>query len=68
MNDAHKIAGLEKDVHILYVAEMAQNSRLLLFYTSESPKFSSIPNVNCYGTVKRAGLCYGKKSQILNCL
>jgi hypothetical protein len=30
MNDAHKIAVLGRDVHILYVAEMARNSGLLL--------------------------------------
>ena len=30
MNDAHKIAVLGEDVHILYVAEMAQNFRFLL--------------------------------------
>jgi hypothetical protein len=30
MNEVHKIAVFGKDVHILYVAEMAQNFRLLL--------------------------------------
>ena len=31
MNDTHKIAVFGEDVHILYVAEMAQDSMLLPF-------------------------------------
>jgi hypothetical protein len=36
MNGAHKIAVLGKDVYILYVAEIAQDSGLLLVECSES--------------------------------
>jgi hypothetical protein len=35
------------DVHILYVLEMAQNSRLLLSYAFAILKFSSIPFLMC---------------------
>jgi hypothetical protein len=31
MNDGHKIAVLEEDVHILYMAEMTHHSMFLLF-------------------------------------
>ena len=36
MNDAHKIAGLGKDVYIFYVAEIAEDSGLLLVEYSEA--------------------------------
>jgi hypothetical protein len=39
MNVAHKIAVLGKDVHILYVAEMAHDCMfLLLIYTLSNPE------------------------------
>jgi hypothetical protein len=41
------------NVHILYMPEMAEDCTILLFfYTSESPKVSSIPDVTCYETVR----------------
>jgi hypothetical protein len=43
-----RIALFGENVHILYVAEMAQDSGLLLYLlTSEKPKFSSIPFLMC---------------------
>jgi hypothetical protein len=48
MNDAHKIAVLGKDVHILYVAEIARNSGLLLYLLSfGKPKNLRLPDVTC---------------------
>jgi hypothetical protein len=43
MNGVHKIAVLGKNVHILYVAEMAQDCMFLLM---ESPWIFNITNCN----------------------
>jgi len=32
MNNAHKLAVFGKDVYMLYVVEMAKNSRVLIFF------------------------------------
>ena len=51
---------------MLYVAEMTHNSGLLLLLlTFESPKFSSIPDVIYYGTVRSASEGFGDLSQVL---
>jgi hypothetical protein len=53
MNNVHKIAVLGGDVYILYVAEMAQNFRVLLFlWRFESSKFAGIAELTCKGTVR----------------
>jgi len=50
-----------ENVNILYVLEVAENSRLLLFfYTFEGPKFSRLAVVSYYGTVRSASEAYGK--------
>ena len=59
----HRIADFGENVHILYVIEMAQNFRfLLLLWTFEIPKFSSIADVIYYGTAGAEGKNDGKLS------
>ncbi len=49
MNGTHKIAVLGKDVYILYVAEMAPDSRfLLLIYTPEQAEKCKVTGCNLH--------------------
>jgi hypothetical protein len=57
-----RIAFFGGDVHISYVAEIAQDGMCLLcLLTSERPKFSSIPDVIYYGTVSSESKVFGKE-------
>jgi hypothetical protein len=63
MIDAHKIAVLGEDVYILYVGEIAHDSRfLLLIYSLDNPEKRKVSGCNLH-FLRIAH--YGKKPSIL---
>jgi hypothetical protein len=63
---AQRIALFEENVHILYVAEMTQNFRLLLYLlTFEKPKNLRLPDVTFNKIEFDPTIAYGKKPSLL---